>query len=40
MGFKVQGRLDDLPVQEGQSVREGDLIARLDTKDYEQQVRI
>jgi len=40
VGFKVQGRLDDLPVQEGQSVREGDLIARLDTKDYEQQVRI
>ncbi len=31
-GFKVQGRLDDLPVQEGQSVREGDLIARLDTE--------
>ncbi|MGD0236960.1 MAG: biotin/lipoyl-binding protein, partial [Syntrophorhabdales bacterium] len=40
VGFKVQGRLDELLVQEGQSVHEGELIARLDNKDYLQQVSI
>ncbi len=40
VGFKVQGRIRELPVQEGQFVREGDLLARLDTGDYVQQVRI
>jgi HlyD family secretion protein len=40
VGFKVQGRLDELLVQEGQSVREGDLIARLDSRDYAQQVSV
>ena len=40
VGFKVQGRLEDLPVQEGRYVRAGDLIARLDRGDYEQQVKI
>ena len=39
VGFKVQGRLDELLVQEGQYVHQGDLIARLDRRDYEQQVR-
>jgi HlyD family secretion protein len=38
VGFKVQGRLDELFVEEGQSVHVGDLIARLDNKDYMQQV--
>lgn len=40
VGFKVQGRLVELPVQEGQYVSEGDLIARLDNNDYLQQVNI
>ncbi len=40
VGFKVQGRLEDLPVQEGRYVRAGDLVARLDRGDYEQQVKI
>jgi len=40
VGFKVQGRLDELLVQEGQYVHEGDLIARLDREDYMQQVRV
>ena len=40
VGFKVQGRLEELPVQEGQYVRPGDLIARLDRNDYEQRVKI
>jgi len=40
VGFKVQGRIDELPMQEGQYVRQGDLIARLDRNDYEQQVKI
>ena len=40
VGFKVQGRLDELLVEEGQSVHEGDLIARLDNKDYTQQVGV
>jgi HlyD family secretion protein len=40
VGFKVQGRLDDLPVEEGQYIHEGDLIARLDRDDYMQQVRV
>ncbi len=40
VGFKVQGRLDELPVEEGQFVQEGELLARLDNKDYLQQVSV
>jgi len=40
VGFKVQGRLEELPVEEGQYVHQGDLIARLDREDYLQQVRV
>lgn len=40
VGFKVQGRLDELLAEEGQFVHEGDLIARLDNKDYSQQVEV
>jgi len=40
VGFKVQGRLDKLLVQEGQFVHQGDLLARLDQEDYRQQVRV
>jgi len=40
VSFKVQGRLVDLPVDEGQSVEQGALLARLDDADYQQKVRI
>ncbi len=40
VGFKIPGRIATLPVQEGQCVREGDLLASLDGQDYRQQVRI
>ncbi len=40
VGFKVQGRLDELLVEEGQYVHKGDLIARLDREDYVQQTRL
>jgi HlyD family secretion protein len=35
---KIQGRLSDLRVEEGDVVRQGDLIARLESADYEAQV--
>jgi HlyD family secretion protein len=40
VGFKVLGRLTELPIEEGQTVKAGDLIARLDQADYQQQVGI
>jgi HlyD family secretion protein len=40
VGFKVQGRIVELPVEEGQQVKTGDLLARLDQNDYRQQVRM
>jgi HlyD family secretion protein len=40
VSFKVQGRIVDLPVEEGQSVEPGALLARLDAADYRQKVRI
>jgi HlyD family secretion protein len=40
VSFKVQGRIIDLPVEEGQSVDSGTLLARLDDADYRQKVRI
>jgi HlyD family secretion protein len=36
---KIQGRLADLRVDEGDRVREGQLIARLESNDYEAQVQ-
>jgi RND family efflux transporter MFP subunit len=36
---KIQGRLSDLKVEEGTRVRQGDVIARLESVDYEAQVR-
>src|SRR6185436_6927926 len=36
---KIQGRLAELRVEEGSRVREGELIARLESTDYEAQVR-
>jgi HlyD family secretion protein len=40
VSFKVQGRIVELPVQEGQYVQQGDLLARLDDDDYRQQVGV
>jgi len=40
VSFKVQGRIVDLPVEEGQRVGPGALLARLDDADYRQKVRI
>jgi HlyD family secretion protein len=36
---KIQGRLASLRVEEGSRVREGDVIARLESTDYEAQVQ-
>jgi HlyD family secretion protein len=35
---KIQGRLAELRVEEGSSVRENDVLARLESQDYEAQV--
>ena len=40
VSFKVQGRIVELPIQEGQYVKQGDLLARLDDDDYRQQVGV
>jgi HlyD family secretion protein len=40
VSFKVQGRIVDLPVEEGQWVKAGSVLARLDDADYQQRVRI
>ena len=40
VSFKVQGRIIELPVEEGQSVQAGVLLARLDNDDYRQRVLI
>jgi HlyD family secretion protein len=38
VSFKVMGRIIDLPVDEGMAMKAGDLLARLDSADYRQQV--
>jgi HlyD family secretion protein len=38
VGFKVPGRIVELPVEEGQSVAAEQLLARLDNDDYRQQL--
>jgi HlyD family secretion protein len=40
VSFKVTGRIIALPVEEGMSVKAGDLLARLDNDDYRQQVAV
>ncbi len=40
VGFKVVGRIIDLPIEEGQQVEQGALLARLENADYRQKVRI
>ncbi|PKN62733.1 MAG: hypothetical protein CVU57_23025 [Deltaproteobacteria bacterium HGW-Deltaproteobacteria-15] len=39
LAFQVGGTLVQLPVQEGQSVQKGDLLARLDSRDFEVALR-
>ncbi|TWI93204.1 RND family efflux transporter MFP subunit [Roseibium hamelinense] len=39
LSFQVPGRLVQLPVRESQQVNEGDLIAKLDTTDYDRALR-
>ncbi|WP_298814306.1 efflux RND transporter periplasmic adaptor subunit [uncultured Roseibium sp.] len=39
LSFQVRGKLLELPVLESQQVKKGDLIARLDTADYDRAVR-
>jgi HlyD family secretion protein len=38
VSFKVSGRIVALPVDEGMTLKSGDLLARLDSDDYRQQV--
>jgi HlyD family secretion protein len=40
VSFKVQGRVVELPIQEGQQVEAGELLARLEDADFKQRVRI
>src|SRR5512141_73066 len=40
VGFKVQGRIIELPVEEGQQVEQDSVLARLDDADYKQKVII
>lgn len=39
LSFEVSGPLAQLPVREGQTVRRGEVVAALDTKDFELAVR-
>jgi len=40
VSFKVPGRIVELPIEEGQQVEQGDLLARLEDADSKQRVRI
>jgi HlyD family secretion protein len=40
VSFKVQGRIVELPVEEGQQVEQGALLARLEAADFKQRVRV
>jgi HlyD family secretion protein len=40
VSFKVTGRIAALPVEEGMTLKTGDLLARLDNDDYRQQVAV
>jgi HlyD family secretion protein len=40
LSFKVQGRIVELPIEEGQWANQDALLARLDGADYRQQVRL
>jgi RND family efflux transporter MFP subunit len=38
LAFQVQGQLIEFPVRKGQRVKQGDLLGRLDPRDYENQL--
>lgn len=40
VGFKVEGRIVELPIEEGQQVQQGALLARLEDADLRQKVQI
>jgi HlyD family secretion protein len=40
VSFKVQGRIVELPIEEGQQVEQGALLARLEDADFKQRVKI
>ncbi len=40
VSFKITGRVVELPIEEGQSVTCGQLLARIDDDDYRQQVAV
>ena len=40
LSFKVPGRVIELPIEEGQQVKQNDLLARLEDSDIKQKVRI
>jgi len=40
VSFRVQGRIVELPVEEGQQVKQGALLARLEDADFKQKVKI
>src|ERR1019366_3097124 len=40
VSFKITGRIIDLPVEEGMTMKAGDLLSRLDSEDYRQQVEV
>jgi membrane fusion protein YbhG len=40
VSFKVTGRIVALPVEEGMTLKKGELLARLDSDDYRQQVEV
>lgn len=39
LSFEVSGRLLDMPVKKGQQVKKGDLLAQLDRRDFENEVK-
>lgn len=40
MGFEVAGRVIEFLVREGDEVEQGDLLARLDARDYEADLKV
>ena len=40
MGFEVPGRVLELPVKEGDHVKKGQLLARIDPRDYEAELKV
>lgn len=40
LSFRVSGQLEELPIRAALEVQEGDLIAKLDTRDFETQIQL